>query len=743
MPLAAWVCARLRRDSRAIVLPSMAASLTVAALAWPAHGQSQPTKPIPLPPIHVQGQAMPPEEERLENVAPNASVDREEFSAEPSDRASDIVGRMPGVVVSGPPGEKKSFILRGLTPDFNRIEVDGTRLPTSGQNRSFELMNMPGNQLEKVEIKRTPTAKDEADGIAGIISVETRSVPDTPTLEVAGAMGGTNTIDAGNYRASVFGGQEFTESFGGSFAFNYDHRTITKIKDKSERTFAGGPGGQGFLRDEEEPKDFTNIDGFVTGQFTYDQGIIKLKPAFLIEETALDKWRDQYRRVTGLFQDRVLTKGAEDTNTLSLSLGNEHDFGDDVTLDSEAVAARTDFSSRNDELNYNAALAFANGAREESEIEDLLLQFSQDLTIVRKLGEATHGLGIGYRVKYSERTSDREVFTLDASGNATQSAANLLTSTESDYVIEEIYLGGYVMDEINVGPVTAAPGVRVEYVEDDMNGGQGASNPSFFDVLPSLPVTWKVTDELAFQGGIARTVNRPKFDEIAPGITRRGPRAFNGNPLLKSARAWGYDAGVMWIQDDLFLGVNGFYRDITDVIEASEITPNVYDFRNVGDGWARGVELEQRFGIGGLLGVEALKPLTLSTNQTFVQTEVDDPLTGKRPFADQAQFFANFILSWDDPNLGTRISFISNFTGDRSTISYEGAGQVREKTRESEWTLDLRIEQQIVEGWNIFFTGENLTNEKRDEIEFLDGTLNRTATIANGRTFYIGSALNF
>jgi outer membrane receptor protein involved in Fe transport len=179
------------------------------------------------------------------------------------------------------------------------------------------------------------------------------------------------------------------------------------------------------------------------------------------------------------------------------------------------------------------------------------------------------------------------------------------------------------------------------------------------------------------------------------------------------------------------------------VIEAAETSPNVYDFRNVGDGWATGVELEQRFGIGGLLGIEALRPLTLSLNETFVQTEVDDPLTGKRPFADQAEFFGNIILSWDDVDLGTRLSFIANYTGDRTTISYEGNGLVRDKTRQSEWTVDVRLEQQIVEGWNLFFTGENLTNEKRDEIEYLDGALNRTASIANGRTFYVGSALKF
>jgi outer membrane receptor protein involved in Fe transport len=763
MPRARRVCTRLRGGDSVLgaLTPAMLLALgflVFPALALPAAAQNKtvtspnPPKPaLPAPvaapsealePLIVEGTKEAPEAVRLDKVAPNVTIDREEFTLLPSDRASDIVGRMPGVVISGPPGEKKSFSLRGLTPDFNRVEVDGVRPPTSGQTRSFELMNVPGEQLQTVEIKRTPTARDEADGIAGVISIETRAVPETPTLEVTGAVGGENEIDASNYRTSVFAGQQFTDNFGASGAFNYDQRTITKVKDKSERTFSGGPGGQGFLRDEVEPKDFTNIDGFLVGEFSYDDGAFRLRPSFYLEETSLDKWRDQYRRVTGQFNDRTLTDSTEDTTTLSLSAENEHRIGD-ILLESQFVIARTDFSSEAEETALNAALAFNSGSREESDIDDTLYQFGQDLTIPTTWGSTGHEIGLGYLGKYSERTSDREVYTLDAAGNASQSAANLLTSQESDYEIKEYYIAGYVMDEITYGPVTAAPGVRFEYVEDDMTGGLGTANPTHFDVLPSLPVTWLITEELAFQGGVARTVNRPKFDEMAPGITRRGPRSFNGNPDLEPARAWGYDAGLSWTQSDLYLGFNLFYRDITDVIESSETSTNVYDFRNVGDGWARGVELEQRFGIGGLLGIEALGPLTLSTNQTFVETEVDDPMTGKRPFADQAEFFANIELAWDDPDLGTRIAFIANYVGDRTTISYEGSGAVRDKTRQSEWTLDVRAEQQIVEGWSVFFTGENLTDEKRDEIEYLDGVLNRTAQIGSGRTFYVGTSLKF
>lgn len=677
-----------------------------------------------------------------DRVAPHVRVTREVFAAQPSDRASDVVGRMPGIVVSGPPGEKKSFSLRGLTPDFTRVEIDGVRPPNAGQSRVFELMNLPGDQLEAVEIRRTPTARDEGDGIAGVIAVETRGVPDAPTVAVTGALGGVDGLDGAGRRLSAFAGGMLNPGFGVAGGISLDQRTITKVKDFSERTYSGGPGGQGFLRDEDEPKDFTNIDGFATIERRYDDGVLRLKPMALIERTELDKRRDQYRRVSGQFQDRTLSSATEDTTTLGLTVENEHRF-DRATLDSRAVLGWTRFDSRSTETSLAADLGFSSGKRSTGETRDRLLQVGQDLTVPVSSGGIAHDLGVGYLVKHSARSSDTDAFTLDADGRASQTPGDVTTSRQSDYDIDEWRLAGYAMDTISIGRVTLSPGLRVEYVRSHLSGGLGEAAPSDFDVLPSLPITVRLTDQLAFQGGVARTVNRPKFDEIAPGITTRGQRSFFGNPDLEPARAWGVDAGLTWEGPSVFLGINGFGRSITDVIESYETSANAYEFRNVGDGWARGVEMEQRVALGGLLGVAALQPLTLWANQTFVKTEVDDPMTGVRPFADQAEVVANLGVDWDDRRRGTRLSLIANYTGDRRTISYEGAGAVRDKTRAAEWTLDLRVEQRIAEGVSLFAVAENLTDTARDEVEHVSGALNRTATITTGRSFYIGASFRF
>jgi len=550
-------------------------------------------------------------------------------------------------------------------------------------------------------------------------------------------------LDGENRNGAFFLGSRFTPNFAFAGALSYDSRVITKVKDFSERTYSGGPGGQGFLRDEDEPKRFTNLDAYGIFEFDYDAGTIRLRPSVFDEDTDLDKRRDQYRRVSGQFQDRTVSESNEQTNTLSLTAEHEHTFPNAIELESRAVVSRGRFRSESQETSFNSTLTNTGGSIEESKIDDVFLQVGSDATAPVSAWGVDHEIGFGFAARRVWRDSDREVFSVSSAGVITQTPGNITTSQESDYSVTETYLAGYVMDTIRFGSVTVAPGLRLEHVRDDLEGGLGSDSPTFTDLLPSIAATWEIDEQWRVQAGIARTVNRPKLEEIAPGVTRRGPRSFFGNPDLEPARAWGYDLGLTYGTSPLFLGVNLFHRDVTDVIESSETATNVYEFRNVGDGWVQGIELEQRIDIGRLGGIDFLAPLSLVTNQTFLRSRVDDPLTGSRRFAEQPDFVINASLQWDDPDTGTRAALVANYTDDRPLTSYEGSGQIREKTRDAELIIDLRVEQEVMPGFSLFASAENLTDEDRDEIEFVSGVLSRTASIETGRTFFVGAKLSF
>lgn len=712
-------------------LAGIAASCVVSAAMAQDSG-------VRLPTLHVDGARPVGEAIRMNEVAPVVPVAREEFETLPNDRVSDIVGRLPGVVVSGPPGEKKSFSLRGLPADYTRVSIDGLSLP--GPSRAFELMNMSSFLAGEVTLVRNPSAEYEAEGVAGRIAVTPRAIPATPEGEIRVGYGGLNGFNGGV--RNVGGGYGLRRGdFGMIGALSYEERSLTKIKNNSEFTFSGGPDGQGFRRNEEEPQDVANLDATLDLAGFYDSGEIHLKPVVLRERSEVSKWRDQYRRVTGQQVDRTLTSGSQDALNYGVTLDHTHRFDGGATLRSQFNVSRADYSTRNRETTLTPAGVFSAAAETRSAYDENLLQAGSTLTVPTTLGGLPHQIKTGVLVKAARRDSDGDSYTLNAAGTASQTAANRLTSLQADYQITERYYAAFAQDQITWGELTLTPGLRVERVTNQLSGYNGRSDVDTTDLFPSLPLRYRLNEQWILRGAASRQISRPKFEDMAPGITQRGSRLYYGSPDVRPTRSWSFDAGAEYHGDGFFLAANLFHRQVRDVIEAEEVATNRLVVRNVGDGYARGLELEQRFNFG--LIDPALKPLTLFANQTFLRTEVNDPATGKRPFAETPDVTGNIGLTWNDREQGTILSASINASGERLVVSNEGTGQIRRKTRRAEAFIDLYAEQRVIEGFSLFAQVENLTDKARSEYEVTNGTLSREAEIASGRTVVVGGRLRF
>ncbi|TQF83775.1 TonB-dependent receptor [Elioraea sp. Yellowstone] len=720
---------------RAVRLGACALAL-LPPLARPAFAQA-PIEPTALPPVVVTGERMFPEAARIGEPVPEVQLRREDFTRLPADRASDIIPRLPGVVLSGPPGEKKNFGLRGLTPDFTRVQVDGLQLPSGAGARSLEPTTLPGFLLQSVGILRNPSAEYEADGIGGRILIETRPVPPRDALELRGALGGNDAlIDGRNQQAGALVARRFSDGFGLLGAINVDRRRIWKIKDFSERTFQGGPGGQGQIVDERDPKDFTNIDALGQLGWVWDGGRLTLRQTLLHSLIDNPRRRDTYRRDTGVQLNRQLAEGEERLTVASLAVGLEQRLAERLTLALDAALSTAQLGKDGLTRTFSPAGAFQNASAEESSVRDW--QWDLGASLAWRLDQpfATE-LKSGLKLRRVDRRNNAELFTVAANGSRSQTAADILRSTEADYTASETYLAGYIQNRIEFGRWTLIPGLRLEHVGYDLDGGRGSSTPGFTDVLPSLPVSFRLTEGLSLRAAVSRQVNRPKLEEIAPGTTRRGPRVFFGNPDLRPARAWSFDVGADYAGQHVFLGVNLFHRSITDVIDANEFAPNQFEYRNAGDGRVRGIEFEQRLS-GGITGLDWLAPFGLRLNQTLLESRVNDPITGPRRFSEVPRFVANTVLEWNDEARGTLVSVGVNYVTTRIILSNEGNGALRYKELEPTTFVDVYLEQRLVPGLAVFASGENLTNQKRDEFERTNGVLSRQAIIDSGRVFFLG-----
>ena len=120
----------------------------------------------------------------------------------PDVNAAESIGRLPGVSIQRSGGEATRVAIRGLSPKFNTVTVNGVRLPaTGGDDRSVDLSLVSSNILDGIAVTKAITPDMDADAIGGSIDLRLREAPDRPTLDIL-AQGGYNEIQDsyGNYK---------------------------------------------------------------------------------------------------------------------------------------------------------------------------------------------------------------------------------------------------------------------------------------------------------------------------------------------------------------------------------------------------------------------------------------------------------------------------------------------------------------------------------------------------------------
>lgn len=133
----------------------------------------------------------------------------------PDVNAAESIGRLPGISIQRYGGEATKVEIRGLSPKYNTVTVNGVRLPgTGGDDRSVDLSLISSNMLDGISVKKANTPDMDADALGGTVDLKLREAPDQFEANVS-AQGGYNKLQNyyGNYNfnASVsnrfFGGK--------------------------------------------------------------------------------------------------------------------------------------------------------------------------------------------------------------------------------------------------------------------------------------------------------------------------------------------------------------------------------------------------------------------------------------------------------------------------------------------------------------------------------------------------------
>lgn len=96
----------------------------------------------------------------------------------PDANVGDALKRIPGISVQYDQGEARFGTIRGASPEYNSVTIDGDRIPSAeAETRAIQLDLVPSDMVQSIEVSKVVTADMDADAIGGSVNLVTKSNP--------------------------------------------------------------------------------------------------------------------------------------------------------------------------------------------------------------------------------------------------------------------------------------------------------------------------------------------------------------------------------------------------------------------------------------------------------------------------------------------------------------------------------------------------------------------------------------
>jgi TonB-dependent receptor len=154
----------------------------------------------------------------------------------PNANAADAIGRLPSVTLYRIEGEGVYIQVRGTEPRLTNVTVDGITIPAPEPTvRQVRLDVLPSSMIEAVELNKTLSANQDANGIGGSVNLRTKTAGDRPTIDAFADGGYTNIMNGrGSTAEGLTVGNRFgkTKRFGILIngAYDYNGRGIDNFQ---------------------------------------------------------------------------------------------------------------------------------------------------------------------------------------------------------------------------------------------------------------------------------------------------------------------------------------------------------------------------------------------------------------------------------------------------------------------------------------------------------------------------------
>ncbi|MEO6058153.1 MAG: TonB-dependent receptor [Gemmatimonadales bacterium] len=322
----------------------------------------------------------------------------------------------------------------------------------------------------------------------------------------------------------------------------------------------------------------------------------------------------------------------------------------------------------------------------------------------------------------AERQDAPESIFTAANANASSFLLNA-NANAGRYTASDRIAAGYLQLEWPLTPrLQVIGGARVEGWRLDVDtrtvqGGTVSATPRQTDVLPSLALNYRLTDDQNLRLSASQTLSRPEYRELSPVpyFEQVGLLTTFGNPDLRRALIQNYDARWEWFPgagEVISLGVfaKRFDSPIEKVIILSAGAAAL-SYVNADQASNYGVELELRKSLGIL--APALAPFSLFANTTLMKSDITPGNEGisaltnaNRPMVGQSEYVVNAGLGWASPSGNWNATALYNVAGRR--IAEAGVAGLPDAFEEARHLVDVSLQFPVVSQMSVRLDGKNL-----------------------------------
>lgn len=717
---AAWVLAWFT-----MVMPAGAQEPAVQAEAPPPSEMTTGDGPLPaqfsLEKVEMIEQRHQGLQQRHDSNISKVIVTREDIVQFRDRRAGDILRRLPGLFMGGPPGENRDVRLRGLDKEYNQILINGERISGGGEKREFELDRIPADMIERIEIIKNPSAEYGSDAVAGVVNIVLRGAPSKFMFDgLLGAGGPTDGRKSDTYlgdQNAVFnmGNSSGTVGwrFGGSFFRNLRTSEKDKLKVNKDRE----------LDNEYVPTD--SLDTFGEMVWTPTQSDkFRLTPFLLYREEDKGRAKDTFGP-TGAVKAAENEREFKVLREPRITAAWDHRFADGAVVElNSTLNLHEEEKLKTLDTGTKPGGTFTPTKRTvEKEIKRdtetiVNLNYRQPFTVF----DMRNFFTTGTKIRLKDRTKDKSKRDTTLATGVTVNT----TGAKDNYAIDERNFGLFASDEIALtDTLSLTAGLRAELIDGEMTDkrtGQTTGTPLTTDLTPSAHLVYRLFDQTNLRASFAQTVRRPQFDQLIPSLEETATQFKLGNPDLKPERANNYELQVEQFWPNGILSAGTYYRQLRnkqeEVIIGRSGAKDILQFTNVGTGSLWGAEFEAMRQLD-FLPYQWMRYFRLRANWTWtISSKVTDPnQLAVRRFKDTPTHIINVILEYLHPDTGIGVNVGMNQISERIDPKTDGTTKIEDTLR----TLDVSVTKTLGKNYSLFFDARNVTfaeSRKTDKGEY-------------------------